>query len=400
MTSIACDVAIVGGGPVGAALAIALAGDGLQVALVEGREPRLPEAEAWDCRVYAVSPGSRALLTALGAWQRMAAERMAPIARMQVWGDDGRANIEFNAEEAGGEDLGCIVEAGRLQQALWNVMRDETGVIVHCPARCEALGLQDDHEDDQGLQGNQALLTLMDGTCIRAALVVGADGPDSWVRGAAGLTSWVKPYGQTAVVANFATGQSHGNVARQWFGKDGVMAWLPLPGKRISIVWSADTALAQELLALAPDALSERVAQAGHATLGQLELMAPAAAFPLRLVAVPRAVKAGVALVGDAAHVVHPLAGQGINLGFRDVQVLAQVLRQRGRHQSAGELALLRGYERARREDWLATRWVTDGLQRLFQGEGRELAGLRNLGLGLAGRLPGLKRRFMAHAMQ
>ena len=385
-----CDVAIVGGGPVGAALAISLARDGMRVALVEGREPRLPDAQSWDSRVYAVSPGSRALLMALGAWQRMAAERISPINGMRVWGDDGQSNIVFDALEAGAEDLGCIVEAGRLQRALWDGVRNEAGVAVYCPARCESLELHD----------SAGVLSLVDGTHIDAALIVGADGPDSWVRSAAGLMPEIKAYGQTAVVANFATERPHGQIARQWFRQDGVIAWLPLPGDRISIVWSVETALAEELLSLAAEALCERVMQAGNGVLGRLELLAPAAAFPLRLVDVPRAVKPGVALVGDAAHVVHPLAGQGVNLGFRDVQALADALHRRGRHEAAGDLTLLRVYERARREDWLATKWVTDGLQRLFKAERQELAVLRNRGLALVDRLPGLKRRFMAHAMQ
>jgi 2-octaprenylphenol hydroxylase len=388
--SVRCDVAIIGGGPVGAALAIVLAGDHMRVALIEGRLPPQPCDAAWDARVYALSPGNRQVLRSLNVWPNIAAERIEPIVGMQVWGDDGRSRIEFDALEAGGEDLGCIVESDRLQLALWDAALGAPGVTAYCPARCESLHLE----------GDAPALTLMDATRIDAQLIVGADGADSWLRGAAGLSQHIRPYGQTAVVANFTTARPHGGVARQWFHVDGVLAWLPLPGDRISMVWSVATTMAEQLLVLDAEALCERAAAAGERALGRMTLMGKPGAFSLRLVAVPQAVKAGVALVGDAAHVVHPLAGQGINLGFRDVVMLAQVLRERGRHEAAGELAVLRRYERARREDWLATKWVTDGLQRLFAGQKPPLPTLRNWGLAMTDRLPGLKRRFMAHAMQ
>ncbi|HVK56684.1 MAG TPA: UbiH/UbiF family hydroxylase [Burkholderiales bacterium] len=384
------DVAIVGGGPVGAALGIALARGGLRVTVIESREPVLPTNEQWDARVYAVSPGSRDFIAGLHAWESIGAERIAPIGAMQVWGDDGVANIGFDALEAARDDLGCIVEAGRLQLALWDVLRNEPNVTLHCPARCQSLAMQP----------SQARLTLTDGQEIEAALLVGADGADSWVRNAAGLTANMKPYGQAGVVANFVTERSHQNIARQWFRHDGVIAYLPLPGNRISIVWSAQAPVAEELLALKEAEFCERVALAGNDVLGALKLITPPASFPLRLVDVPHTVKPAIALLGDAAHVVHPLAGQGVNLGLRDVQALADVLLTRGRHEALGDLALLRRYERARREDWLATKWVTDGLHSLFHPERSSLSRLRNMGLALTNRMTGLKRHFMAHAVQ
>jgi len=384
------DVAVVGGGPVGAALAIALARGGLQVAVIEGREPVLPENNQWDSRVYAVSPGSLHFLASVGARQGIDENRVAPIASMQVWGDDGHANIEFDAMEAGRDNLGCIVEAGRLQFSLWNVLLEEPNVTVHCPARCESLALHT----------SGAQLTFADGQTIEADLVIGADGADSWVRKMTGFTTETKPYGQVGVVANFSTERSHGNVARQWFQKDGVLAWLPLPGNRMSIVWSAQTSLAQELLALDANAFSERVAEAGNGILGKLELLTPPASFPLRLVELAHTVKQSVALIGDAAHVIHPLAGQGVNLGLRDAQKLAQVLLSRNANEYLGEFAVLRRYERARREDWLATKWVTDGLHTLFHPTRPGLTRMRNFGLAMTNQLPVLKRRFMTHAVQ
>ncbi len=386
------DVAVVGGGPVGAALATALARGGLKVALIEGRQPSSPaEEDTWDARVYAVSPGSREFLLTIGAWQRIAPLRVAAIEAMRVWGDDGRSSIEFEALQAAREDLGCIVEAGRLHEAIWHAAQEEANLHLYCPARCQSLALGD---------GATSRLTLAGGETIEAALVIGADGPDSWLRDAAGLAATTKPYGETAVVANFATERPHGHVARQWFREDGVLAWLPLPGNRISIVWSMETRIAEELLALDPAVLCARVEAAGHHLLGLLKLITPPAAFPLRLIDLAQTVTHGVALVGDAAHVVHPLAGQGVNLGFRDGRVLADVLLGRRRHEQLGDVALLRRYERARREDWLMTKWLTDGLHALFNPTRRPLAGLRNWGLGATNRLPILKRRFMVHAMR
>ncbi|MES2356664.1 MAG: UbiH/UbiF family hydroxylase [Pseudomonadota bacterium] len=384
------DVAIVGGGPVGAALAIAIARGGLQVIVVEGREPTLPDNAQWDARVYAMSPGSLDFIAGLGASQCIDEERIAAIASMQVWGDDGKASIEFDAMEAGRDNLGCIMEAGRLQTALWNVLLKESNVTLRCPARCESLALH--------ASGTQ--LGFTDGQTIEADLVIGADGADSWVRSASGFEAKTKPYGQVGVVANFLTERPHGHVARQWFQKDGVLAWLPLPGNRMSIVWSAQTSLAEELLALDANAFCNRVTEAGKGILGKLELITPPASFPLRLVELAHTVKRGVALVGDAAHVVHPLAGQGVNLGLRDAQKLAQVLLSRNINEHLGELAVLRRYERARREDWLATKYVTDGLHTLFHPTHPSLTRVRNFGLTMTNQLPILKRQFMTHAIQ
>jgi ubiquinone biosynthesis UbiH/UbiF/VisC/COQ6 family hydroxylase len=229
--------------------------------------------------------------------------------------------------------------------------------------------------------------------------VVGADGAHSWLRTAAGLAAEDKPYTQLGVVANFVTAREHAGIAYQWFRPEGTLAYLPLPGRRISIVWSAEEAYARELLALDSAELSRRVAEAGQDTLGELQLITPAQGFPLRLLTVARSVVPGVALIGDAAHVLHPLAGQGVNLGFADAHALAATLAAREPFRDCGDSRLLRRYERGRREQHFALQCVTDGLQRLFSSESKVLQQLRNRGLELADALPVLKNLLARRAL-
>ena len=229
--------------------------------------------------------------------------------------------------------------SAELQHVLWQAIEAQPSIQRLCPARCGSLQVT----------GLGATLKTEEGAEIESGLVIGADGAQSWVRAQAGLAAESKAYDQIAVVANFATERGHGNVARQWFRSDGVLAWLPLPGQRISIVWATESALAESLLQLAPEELCRRVVEAGGGLLGEFRLVTRPESFPLRRLTVPRTVRCGVALVGDAAHVIHPLAGQGVNLGFRDARVLTDVLAHRAPRQSLGEETLLRRYERSLR---------------------------------------------------
>lgn len=380
------DVIVVGGGLVGASAALALDRAGLTVALVEGREPAPPPEEAWDSRIYAVSPASVAFLTELGVWPRLT--RVAPVTAMHIRGDDGRSHLEFSAYEAGVAALAWIVESGRLQQLLWEALVQASRVARFCPAQVAALGMVPDC----------VRVTLEDGRNLTASLVVGADGARSRVRALGGLDFRDKDYQQLGVVANFACERPHGDVARQWFREDGILAWLPLPGNRISMVWSTPTQHGEALLALSPEELAHRVAQAGGDILGRLAVITPAAGFPLHLIQVSRITAPRLALIGDAAHQVHPLAGQGVNLGFGDARVLAQVLAARGAR-DCGDPWLLRRYERARKEDVIAMQTVTDGLKELFGRRDPLLGVLRNLGLTLTGHLAPVKQRLVRHAL-
>jgi ubiquinone biosynthesis UbiH/UbiF/VisC/COQ6 family hydroxylase len=376
------DVVIAGAGLVGLALAPALARAGLRVALVDRAPIATPEtpADDWDARVYAVSPGSAAFLHRLGAWQELSPERIAAIETMCVQGDDG-ATLGFSAYELGERSLAWIVEERALREALVPLLH-AAGVELIAPARFETLSFSP----------KSALLALEGGERVAAQLLVGADGVNSWVRSAAGIMAEPRPYGQTAVVANFACERAHHGCARQWFlSGEGILAWLPLPGRRISIVWSAPEPLAQALLALDPAALCERVAAAGHQAQGALALITPPAAFPLRFLRLPSCIAHRLALVGDAAHGVHPLAGQGVNLGFGDAEALARVLAARGPVGDPGAPILLERYARARAEPVLSMQAVTDGLARLFTLSTPGLRFLRNAGMTAVDRLPLLK---------
>ncbi|GBG15606.1 uncharacterized protein NMK_3217 [Novimethylophilus kurashikiensis] len=383
------DVIVVGGGLAGSALALSLGQGGLQVALVERTQPQpLPQDESWDPRIYAITPGNVDFLRRLGVWETMDTDRIAPIHAMAVWGDNGDAKLGFDPYDIGVPELGFIVESRLMQDAMHRALQEQSTVELVCPAQCAALTLTD----------SAAMLDLDDGRTLKAALAVGADGSGSWMRQQAGIQVNTMPYGQLGVVANFKTEKPHGNVARQWFLEDGILAWLPLPGDRISIVWSAFETRAQALLQLDQLAFCETVAAAGHHALGTLQLITPPAAFPLRLQRNEAMIGQRLALVGDAAHLVHPLSGQGANLGFRDVQALAEVLLQHGRR-DLGDALLLRRFERSRQADILAMQAVTTGLQRLFNNDSPSLSWLRNTGLGLVDKITPLKRQLMAHAI-
>lgn len=384
------DVVIVGAGLVGASLALALSqqDSNLRVALVDANLPAALPADAdWDSRIYALSPASVAFLSQIGAWQVMAPERLSPVHAMRVFGDAAGARLDFSAYECAVAELAWIVESGRVQAALWQLLQVERNLVLHCPARCKHL-----HKDDNAIE-------LDDGTRIEADLLVAADGGQSWLRQAAGIDIKVHSYEQLGVVANFDCQVAHESIARQWFNAHGVLAWLPLSGRRISIVWSTPEAHARELLAMPPDALAAYVAQAGGDTLGALVLLGTPAAYPLSRQSAGALVSPGIALVGDAAHTVHPLAGQGVNLGFADARALADIVAQREKFRSCGDLPLLRRYQRARAGDIMAMRWSTDALARLFASRSSQIAWLRNAGLNLTDALPFLKTLLARRAL-
>ncbi|OIO77026.1 MAG: ubiquinone biosynthesis protein UbiH [Gallionellaceae bacterium CG1_02_56_997] len=387
------DVVIIGGGLVGASLAAALKNSGLALALVEaGSAPAIEDdsgsTENWDSRIYAISPGSRTFLEQSGAWQRLDPRRVAPVEEMRVFGDSD-AELKFSAYQMGVPELACIVENRHLQAALWQGLQSQDNLDFIHPARCAALALGDD----------AARLTLEDGREFGAKLIVGADGRDSWVRNQAGISAAPVDYQHHGVVANFSCELPHRGIAHQWFAPDGILALLPLPGNRLSMVWSVTPEKSAELTSLTDEALCAQVAAASQHTLGKLQILTPAAAFPLRLLVLPHISAKRVALIGDAAHNMHPLAGQGVNTGFRDARQLAELLIDRGGCMDGGDAQLLRRYDRKRREDIYSMQSTTYGLKKLFCNDDPLLRTLRNLGLNATNHLIPLKKLLMQHAL-
>jgi ubiquinone biosynthesis UbiH/UbiF/VisC/COQ6 family hydroxylase len=389
------DVVIIGGGLVGASLAAALQHSDLSLALVEGQATP-PAQTGWDSRIYAIGPGSRAFLEQSGAWELLDQSRVAPVNEIRVFGDarpeSGRrdnSTIEFSAYQMGVPELACILENSALQQALWQTLQQQENLTVLQPARCEALQVDTD----------SAELTLEDGRTINAKLVVGADGRDSWVRQQVGISATPVDYQQHGVVANFATALPHRGIAHQWFQPDGILALLPLPGNRVSMVWSVSPEKSAELLALTHEELCRTVSAAAQHTLGEMQVITPAAAFPLRLLVLPKISAPRVALIGDAAHNMHPLAGQGVNTGFRDARQLATLLIERGAQTDCGDAQLLRRYERKRKEDIYTMQATTYGLKHLFNNDDPILRRIRNFGLGATNQIAPLKKLLMQHAL-
>lgn len=380
------DLIIVGGGLAGASLALALRDSRLRIALVESQPP-VP-AEGWDARVYAISPVNAAFLEAIGAWRHFDPSRLSRIHAMEISGDAG-GRLAFSAFEAGVGELGWILESSHMACEFWEGAKRQGNLTLFCPARPSQLEFRHD----------AAVLSLADGSVISGKLLVGADGRDSWVRQAAGLAAVNVPYGEKGVVANFVAEKPHRNIAFQWFRDDGVLAYLPLPGNRIAIVWSTPDVHADKLLSLSTEVFCDLVAAAGGYALGQLELLTAPAAFSLRLMRVEKTVAPRLALVGDAAHGIHPLSGHGINLGFQDAKALAALLSAAPPWCDIGEECFLQRYQRARREETVLMQTATDGLRRLFRASPPGLRPLRNFGLNLTNGLPVLKNALVRYAL-
>ena len=266
------DVAIVGGGLVGSVLALALAQKGINTALLEATTPQT-SSEQWDSRIYAITPANAAFLQSLGVWDALDSARLTAIHTMQIWGDDSATPLAFDAYAAGVSELSWIAENRLLQTALLAALKRTPEVELIHPACCVAFTCAAD----------AATLTLENDSTLTAKLVVAADGANSWLRQQAGIAVEHKPYFQQGVVANFMCEKPHQHIARQWFQRDGVLAWLPLPGRRMSMVWSLFDEQAHALLQLAPEKFCQIVAKAGNHELGEMQLITPPAAFPLAL---------------------------------------------------------------------------------------------------------------------
>jgi len=392
------EVIVVGGGMVGAALATLLGQAGVEVALVDAR-PGMLDAEAVGRglparRVSALTPVSRRLLTRLGAWEWMAARRVSPYGGMRVWDAEGSGEVGFTAEQAGVEALGHIVENDVTLAALERRLAVLPAVRLCLGARVEGLVSA----------GSEREVVLDDGRRLAAPLVVAADGARSPLRELAGIAVDEHDTGHVGLVTSVRVARPHGGVARQAFLATGPLAFLPLAvegeAHHCSIVWSTSPAEAERLAGLSREALGQALAAAIDHRLGAVTVLDEAVGFPLVQRHAERYTLPGFALVGDAAHGIHPLAGQGVNLGLMDAAVLAEeLLAARWRGVSPGEARVLARYARRRRGDNAAMLALMDGFRLLFGARHPALALARNLGLGGVDRLVPLKRLLMRQAI-
>lgn len=373
-------VVIVGGGPVGLAVAARLAGgphrERLAVRLLDGREAPVWRSDHTDLRVYALSRASQHLLENIGVWEAAAARRVSPYTSMHVWDgrhDDAAGSLRFQAADIGEPDLGHIVEDSLLRVVLLDNLRARTNVTLTFGASVASL--------ETGTESSS--LWLENGERIRADLIVAADGTGSRLRELAGLPVITCGYGQQALVTHVACERDHERCARQRFLPDGPLAFLPLADGRVSIVWSMPADRAQALLAAAEPAFLQALQEASDGVLGELSAPAPRAAFGLRMLHALRYAQQGLVLTGDAAHTVHPLAGQGMNLGLLDAAQLAVTLEQAlDEGQAPGDLRVLRRYELASKSENLAMLLALDALARGFPVAGWT-APLRRVGFSL-----------------
>ncbi|ATD65211.1 FAD-dependent monooxygenase [Neisseria weixii] len=377
------EILIIGGGLVGAAAAVALKRQGRDAALLEIRpaETDLSRLEnGWDARIFAISPANQALLQSLDAWP--SENRIQPVATMDVRGDNG-GRIEFKAADIPVPRLTAIAENRWLLAGLWQQIRAlDIPVITQ-----KAVELETDIQ--------MATVRLENGGTVQAKLIIGADGAHSWVRTQAGIKVRENPYGHHGVVANFITEKNHHGTAFQWFKNGEVLAYLPLPDHKISVVWS--TAEPEKLTKLSPEDLAAAITAQGEGILGKLSPLSPAFSFNLILRRPETTFASRILLIGDAAHTIHPLAGQGVNLGFGDVlelQKLSQGVADIGAYQ------FLKRFAQNRLEPVRTMQYGCDGLFRLFADNTLPaLPWLRNTGLDLVNAAPFVKNRLIKHAM-
>ncbi len=385
------DVIVNGAGMVGATLGCLLAQQGKKVAVVEAYLPSAFSADdAPELRVSAISRASQRAFTAIGAWEKMQAMRVSPYESMHVWDSTGDGEIHFDAAELGEPNLGYIVENKVIQLALLDVMRESDNITLITPSSLTAFEVSDDSVlVEVGNESGKVTLA--------ADLLVGADGANSKVRSLAGISLKRNDYAQKGLVATVKTEHSHQSTAWQRFLPSGPLALLPLSDGNCSIVWTLPADKADYYLAMDEGAFNLAISEAFGHHLGDIEVLSQRAAFPLLGRHAEHYVKPRIALVGDAAHTIHPLAGQGVNLGIKDVVELANVLSNTSR--SLGSYALLRRYERARKGDNLLTQKTMEGFKMLFGHNLPIVKTARNMGLNFINQLAPVKNEIIRKAM-
>jgi 2-polyprenylphenol 6-hydroxylase len=384
--AIDADIVVVGAGAVGLAAAIACAKISKKVLLIASKKPNTIMKKAWDERVYALTASTEAWLEELGVWAAVVTNRVNDISAMQLWNLEAEP-LKLHDSDANLPKLGVIIENQNLMQALSQQI-SVLGVTVITDAACVAL----DNTDQL------AILTLDDKQKINAKLIVAADGVDSWLRRQGNIAVKHKDFHQTAIVANFSTTKNHQNIARQWFAPHETLALLPLVGQNVSLVWSLSTEKAAELLELSNEALAEKIQARSQNELGSLKLLGKVLSFALRQQTATQLVADRLLLVGDAAHQIHPMAGQGMNLGLRDVRQLQELLTNAHAMQDIGETTFLRKYARARQADVVSMNMLTSGLDALFAVENSTVKNMAGWGFKQLNRQATVKKLLIQQA--
>ena len=385
------DIIIVGGGMVGACMALAAASEGFRVTLLEPRQPSLEwTGDDFDIRVSALTRTSETILRNLDVWQGMQQRRVTAYENMHVWDHKGFGEVHFAAEDVGAPNLGHIVENRVIVASLWEQITHQAN-IKHV-ADVEIVSIE--------REGDQTKLIASNDDVLSASLVIGADGARSSVRELVGLTASTSSYDQEGVVCTVKAEQGNASTAWQRFMPTGPLALLPMNEEYFSIVWSTSSEQAQSLVNASEESFNQALTQASEAVCGKLSVVGERAAFPLRKLKAERYVLDGVALIGDAAHVIHPLAGQGVNLGFLDAAMLMDVLTEaRAHRESIGAMGVLRRYERARKGHNLAVQSAMDGLNLLFTNPNIFTSLTRNFGLGVLNKKSFLKNTLVKVAL-
>ncbi|MDH5395490.1 MAG: UbiH/UbiF/VisC/COQ6 family ubiquinone biosynthesis hydroxylase [Gammaproteobacteria bacterium] len=387
------DVVIVGAGMVGATLAcgLALKMPQLKIAVVDAFAPKLDwDENSFDIRVSAITRASQKLFRSIGAWENITRQRVSPYRDMFVWDAGGNGELHFDSADMGESDLGHIIENRVIVKALNQRMHDIENITLFCPAQLQKMEFNE----------TQVVLTLSDQSRLTAKLIVGADGTQSWVRGQADIAVKGWDFDQAALVTTVKTEKYHQDTAWQRFLATGPLAFLPLAEGYSSIVWSTSPEEAKRLMLLSAGEFAAELEQAFDCKLGKVESVAERAVFPLRLFETLHYIQPRLALVGDAAHTIHPLAGQGVNLGLADTASLIAVIHSAiSARKDIGSVAVLRQYERWRRADNRSMLVAMDGLKRLFGSELVAVKSIRNAGLNMVNQLTPLKNLIMQQAM-